>query len=63
MAAVEQYGVEEFQRMEHAHIQRMNYDPMMNRITVPGKENFTIAMQNVIWSIAVQHGPGNSRLN
>lgn len=35
MAAVREHGVEEFQRMEHEHIQRMNYDPMMARITVP----------------------------
>ncbi len=57
MAAVQQYGHEEFQRMEHEHIKENNYDPMMRRITVNGKENFSMAMQNVIWSIGVQHGP------
>ena len=61
-AAIAQYGVEEFQKMEHEHIKENNYDPMMNRITVSGKENFSLAVQNVIWSIGVQHGPGNSRL-
>lgn len=35
---------------------------MMNKITLPNKDKFSLAMQNVIWSIAVQHGPGNSSL-
>lgn len=40
----------------------MNYDPMISSISVAGKDKFSPAMQNVIWSIAVQHGPGNKTL-
>ncbi len=61
-AAIKKYGVEEFQKMEHQHIKENNYDPMMARITVPNKENFSLAMQNVIWSIGVQHGPAHPGL-
>lgn len=59
-AAIQEHGLEAFQKMEHDHIKENNYDPMMNRITIPWKENFTLAMQNVIWSIGVQHGPWHS---
>lgn len=59
-AAIEKHWVAEFQRMEHEHIKENNYDPMIRRITVANKEDFSIAMQNVIWSIWVQHGPGHS---
>ena len=61
-AAIAQHGVEKFQEMEHAHIKENNYDPMMRRITIPNKEDFSIAMKNVIWSIGVQHGPGHGGL-
>jgi len=59
---VEQHGVEKFRKMEHEFVKEMNYDPMMSNITVGDKDKFSPAMKNVIWSIAVQHGPGNDRL-
>jgi len=43
--------------MEHDFIKAKNYDPMMARLRVADKDKFSPAMQNVIWSIAVQHGP------
>ncbi len=62
MAAIQKFGPEEFKKMEHDHIKQNNYDPMIWRITVPNKEKFSMAMQNVIWSIGVQHGPWHKGL-
>ena len=57
MEAIQRFGADTFREMEHQHIKEKNYDPMMSRLTVPNKENFSMAMKNVIWSIGVQHGP------
>ncbi len=62
MAAIQRFGANTFREMEHQHIKENNYDPMIRRISVPNKENFSMAMQNVIWSIGVQHGPWHSGL-
>jgi len=56
--------VEKFRQMEHDFIKTKNYDPMMNSIKNAGidEDKFSPAMQNVIWSCAVQHGPGKKAI-
>jgi hypothetical protein len=61
-AKIAEVWVETFRQMEHEFIKEKNYDVMIGNITLPGKENFTIAMQNVIWSSAVQHGPHRTQI-
>lgn len=60
-AAIQKYGREEFQKMEKEFIGEKNYTPFMNRISIPDKENFSPAMKNVFFSIAVQHWPGGAK--
>ncbi len=62
-AAIERIGEQEFHKLELAHIEKHNYIPMMNNLNIPNKENFSMAMKNVIFSISVQHGQWNRRLN
>lgn len=61
-AKVHEVGKKEFAKMEHQFIKEQNYDPMMSRITLPGKEKMSLALKNVIWSSAVQHWPGRKSL-
>ncbi len=51
-----------FARAQHDFIQATHYDPLVARLNDdPGLDavRFTRALNNVIWSVAVQHGPGN----
>ena len=51
-----------FARAQHAFIQATHYDPLVARLNDdPGLDavRFSRALNNVIWSVAVQHGPGN----
>jgi murein DD-endopeptidase MepM/ murein hydrolase activator NlpD len=53
----------EFQACQHAFIEMTHYDPFCAKIKSQDGLDVTkrsFALQNVIWSTAVQHGPGNS---
>lgn len=52
---------DDFQRAQHQYIKRTHYDPLVAKIL--GDDNLDIntrcrALQDVVWSTAVQHGPG-----
>ena len=51
-----------FVRAQHDFIQATHYDPLVARLNHdPGLDatRFSRALNDVIWSVAVQHGPGN----
>ena len=55
--------LEEFQDSQHEYIKRTHYDPLVEKIKSEDAVDIntrSIALQNVIWSTAVQHGPKNS---
>ena len=52
---------DEFQRAQHGYIKKTHYDPLVAKIL--GDSNLDVntrsrAVQDVVWSTAVQHGPG-----
>ncbi|HEY0430025.1 MAG TPA: LysM peptidoglycan-binding domain-containing protein [Pyrinomonadaceae bacterium] len=52
-----------FQKSQHDFIENTHYDPFVAKIKSQDGLDVTkrsFALQNVIWSTAVQHGPGNS---
>jgi Glycosyl hydrolase family 46 len=52
-----------FARAQHDFIQATHYDPLVARLNHdPGLDagRFSRALNDVIWSVAVQHGPGNT---
>jgi len=54
---------DEFQECQHEYIKRTHYDPLITKINNDDGLDVntrSFALQNVIWSTAVQHGPGNS---
>lgn len=53
---------EKFHELEHQYIKETHFDVMMWKVTIPWKENFTLALQNVVWSSAVQHGPNKTAI-
>ncbi len=53
----------DFARAQHDFIQATHYDPLVARLNHdPGLDagRFSRALNDVIWSVAVQHGPGNT---
>lgn len=53
----------EFQASQHAYIQRTHYDPLVAKIRRDDGLDIdarSFALRNVIWSTAVQHGPGTA---
>ena len=51
----------DFQRAQHEYIKKTHYDPLVAKIL--GDDNLDVnkrcrALQDVVWSTAVQHGPG-----
>lgn len=53
----------EFQASQHAYIQRTHYDPLVAKIRRGSGldiDKRSFALRNVIWSTAVQHGPGTA---
>lgn len=53
----------QFQQVQHAFIAKTHYDPFVAKIKSQDGLDVTkrsFALQNVVWSTAVQHGPGNS---
>jgi hypothetical protein len=54
---------EEFQASQHDFIKKTHFDPLVQKIIKDDGLNVLTrshALQDVIWSTAVQHGPGNS---
>ena len=54
---------EEFQELQHAFIKRTHFDLLVNKIRIAHALDVTTrshALQDVIWSASVQHGPGTS---
>ena len=52
-----------FQDSQHAYIKRTHYDPLVAKIKAEDQVDITtrsFTLQDVIWSTAVQHGPGSS---
>jgi hypothetical protein len=52
-----------FQASQHAYIKQTHYDPLVMKIkqaTGLDVNSCSFALQNVIWSTAVQHGPNSS---
>lgn len=50
-----------FLEAQHAYIQRTHYDPVVNAVASSTGVNIndhSRALQNVVWSTGVQHGPG-----
>lgn len=53
---------EEFARLQHDFIKKTHYDVLVAKIKAENKidiNNYSFALQNVVWSVAVQHG-GNT---
>jgi murein DD-endopeptidase MepM/ murein hydrolase activator NlpD len=53
----------EFKKCQHDFIAKTHYDPLVAKIKSQDGLDVTtrsFALQNVVWSTAVQHGPGNS---
>src|SRR5205085_3396994 len=54
---------EEFQASQHDFIKKTHFDPLVQKIINEDGLNVLTrshTLQDVIWSTAVQHGPGNS---
>lgn len=54
---------EDFQNAQHEFIKRSHFDPLVQKIIREDQLNVLTrshALQDVIWSTAVQHGPGNN---
>jgi LysM repeat protein len=54
---------DEFQSAQHDYIKRTHFDPLVNKIVSDDGVNVLTcsnALQDVIWSTAVQHGPGTN---
>jgi murein DD-endopeptidase MepM/ murein hydrolase activator NlpD len=54
---------QEFQQCQHNYIEKTHYAPFVAKIKSQDGLDVTtrsVALQNVVWSTAVQHGPGNS---
>lgn len=54
---------DEFQSSQHDFIKRTHFDPLVNKIVSDDGVNVLTcshALQDVIWSTAVQHGPGTN---
>lgn len=52
---------DEFQKCQHAYIKRTHYDLLVSKILSDDSVDINTrsnALQNVVWSTAVQHGPG-----
>jgi hypothetical protein len=49
---------ENFKKDQHDYIQRVNYDPALNRLKGLGLESKSAGVLDCIWSTAVQYGPG-----
>lgn len=52
-----------FQESQHDYIKRTHFDPLVAKIKAQDKVDITTrsrALQDVIWSTSVQHGPGSS---
>lgn len=50
-----------FNELQHTYIKNSYYDPAVSKIKTSlgfDVNNFSPALQNVIWSVAVQHGTG-----
>jgi hypothetical protein len=62
LAAVDQ-NPEQFKELEHAFIKKENFDPLVAAINAPGFDVTTRSriLQDVVWSVAVQHGPGDGK--
>lgn len=58
-AKVAEIGKEEFQKLEHAFIKKTHFDVLAAKSWFDVSKSSMI-VQNVIWSTAVQHGPGTS---
>lgn len=57
-----QYG-QAFDQLQHAFIKQSHYDPAASRIksaTGFDASKYSLAVQNVLWSTAVQHGAGGA---
>jgi LysM repeat protein len=53
---------EEFQRVQHDYIKETHFDPLVSKILEEDGLNVltrSAALQDVVWSTAVQHGPAN----
>lgn len=62
-AKVESLWVDEFKKREHEFIKETHFDKQMSNITDKAwidASKFSMTMQNVIWSVAVQHWPDTS---
>ena len=54
---------DEFQNAQHDYIKRTHFDPLVNKVMNENGVNILTrsnALQDVIWSTAVQHGPGTN---
>ena len=54
---------DEFQAAQHDYIKKTHFDPLVKKIISEDGLNVLTrshSLQDVIWSTAVQHGPGNS---
>ena len=61
--AVAKREPEQFEEAQHAYIKRTHYDVQVKKIakdTGFDVNSASRALQNVVWSCAVQHGPGSS---
>lgn len=58
-----QTNKDEFQASQHDYIKKTHFDPLVNKIIKENQVNVLTcshALQDVIWSTAVQHGPGTN---